>query len=249
MTRLYEILSLNNDEIDNYIEQRINDLNSSPSYDEISLTGDGSIYENWINTNTTYLPSGNRSKGFIIDNKIIKEFVLSIREYFGNIPLDKLMNKLTEQIIIKYFNMFTINYFGPNYDDDKRKKVYGYGLLNSIGENINLSELKEQNIARCIEKSAMLNQILNFLDIDSSLVLSTANKIGHAYCLINSQEKTYIADPNFYGRDELGKGIPYIFEINQNNNTTTFDPFEYGDKDSLKIEYTIPKQKGNKYGI
>ena len=54
MTRLYEILSLNNDEIDNYIEQRINDLNSSPSYDEISLTGDGSIYENWINTNTTY---------------------------------------------------------------------------------------------------------------------------------------------------------------------------------------------------
>jgi hypothetical protein len=139
--------------------------------------------------------------------------------------------------------MYVINYFGSQYDDKKRKEIYGYGLLNSIGENIDVSSLKGLDVARCIEKSATLNQILNFLDIDSSLVVSEANNVGHAYCLVNTEEKNIVVDPNFYGTDTNGKGIPYIFEIDKQDNSFSFDPSLFGDYDSLKVNYSFPSEK------
>ena len=244
MNRMFELLSLEDDKIDLYIDARLSELNISDDYEEITLSDDGgNIYPNWINTNTTYLPSGNRSKGFKIDKQFIKDFIIDTKEKFGKIPLDRLKERLNENTIINWFNMYVINYFGSQYDDKKRKEIYGYGLLNSIGENIDVSSLKGLDVARCIEKSAALNQILNFLDIDSSLVVSEANNVGHAYCLVNTEEKNIVVDPNFYGTDTNGKGIPYIFEIDIQDNSCSFDPSLFGDYDSLKVNYSFPSEK------
>jgi len=243
MDIIFELITLEEDKIDYYINARLFELNNADSYEEISLSDDGNIYPNWININTTYLPSGIRSKGFKIDKKFIKEFIIDAKDKFGKIPLEKLKGRLTEYTLIKWFNMYVINYFGSQYDEMKRKEIYGYGSLNSIGESINISELKGLNVARCIEKSAALNQILNFLDINSSLVLSEANSVGHAYCLVNTNGKYLIVDPNFYGTDANGKGIPYIFEIDPHSNFCSFDPSMLGDNESLKINYSFPSQK------
>lgn len=244
MNKVYEIINLNDNEIDSYINERLSELNSKTAYDEISLSDDsGTIYQNWINTTTPYLPSGNRSKGFVIDQEFIKDFILDIKKNFGHISVDKLMLKLNEEMLIKWFNMYVINYFGAGYNEDRRKEIYGYGSLNSIGETLNISDLKGLNVSRCIEKSASLNQILNFLGIDSSLVVSLANEVGHAYCLVNINNHYFIVDPNFYGQDENGKGIPYIFEIDPSSNPCSFDPFAYGDQTSPKVDYDFPKAK------
>lgn len=243
MNRLFELILLEDDKIDSYINARLSELNISDDYEEISLSDDGNIYSNWINTNTMYLPSGNRSKGFKIDVKFIKNFIIDTKEKFGKIPLDRLKERLNEDTLIKWFNMYVIDYFGSQYDEIKRKEIYGYGLLNSIGEKIDISNLKGLNVARCIEKSAALNQILNFLDIDSSLVIAEANNVGHAYCLVNTDEKNYVVDPNFYGSDANGKGIPYIFEIDPHNDSCSFDPSIFGDNDALKVNYSFPSQK------
>jgi hypothetical protein len=244
MNRMFELLLLEDDKIDLYIDARLSELNISDDYEEITLSDDGgNIHPNWINTNTTYLPSGNRPKGFKIDKQFIKDFIIDTKEKFGKIPLDRLKERLNENTIINWFNMYVINYFGSQYDDKKRKEIYGYGLLNSIGENIDVSSLKGLDVARCIEKSATLNQILNFLDIDSSLVVSEANNVGHAYCLVNTEEKNIVVDPNFYGTDTNGKGIPYIFEIDKQDNSFSFDPSLFGDYDSLKVNYSFPSEK------
>ena len=183
MNRMFEILLLEEDKIDYYINARLSELNVDDIYEDVSLSDDGNIYPGWINTNTMYLPSGNRSKGFKIDKQFIKDFIIDTKDKFGKIPLEKLKERLTEDTIIKWFNMYVIMYFGEKYDERKRKEIYGYGSLNSIGQSLDVSALKGLNVARCIEKASGLNQILNFLNIDSSLVLSEANGIGHAYCL------------------------------------------------------------------
>jgi len=244
VNRMFELLLLEDDKIDYYINARLSELNKSDDYEEITLSDDGgNIYPNWINTNTSYLPSGNRSKGFKIDKQFIKDFIIDTKEKFGKIPMDKLKERLTEETLINWFNMYVINYFGSQYDEAKRKEIYGYGSLNSVGENIDISSIKGLDVARCIEKSAALNQILNFLDINSSLVVADANNVGHAYCLVNFDEKDYVVDPNFYGADASGKGIPYFFEVNTDNNSFSFDPSLYGDNESLKINYNFPSEK------
>ena len=88
-----------------------------------------------------------------------------------------------------------------------------------------------------------LNEILNFLEIDSSLVLSEANNIGHAYCLVNTNGKYLIVDPNFYGQDKDGNSVPYIFEIKPHNNLCSFDPSQFGDDESLKVSYNFPSER------
>lgn len=244
MNRLFELIALEDDKIDYYIGVRLSELNTVDSYEEISLSDDdGNIYPTWININTTYLPSGIRSKGFRIDMQFIKDFIIDTKDKFGKIPLENLKEGLTEDTLIKWFNMYVINYFGSQYDERKRKEIYGYGSLNSIGENLDISHLKGLNVARCIEKSAALNQILNFLDINSSLVLSEANGVGHAYCLVKTNGKYIIVDPNFYGTNANRKVIPYIFEIDPHSNSCSFDPSMFGDDKALKINYSIPNQR------
>lgn len=244
MEELFIVLNLDEREIDSYINNRLNALNTDYNYEDVSLSNNsGNIYPNWINTNITYLPSGIRSKGFKIDFQFIKDFIKDIKDKFGQIPTDILRQKLNESALINWFNLYIINYFGAGYNEIKRKEVYGYGALNSIGKTLNISDLKGLNIARCIEKSSALNEILNFLGINSSLVLSEANGVGHAYCLVNTNNQYFIVDPNFYGKAPYGNGIPYIFEINPYDKVVSFDPSVFGDDEALKINYSFPSEK------
>ena len=244
MNEMLKIISLKENEIDTYVEKRLFELDNTTNYKKISLSDDGgNIYNEWINPETPYLPSGYRSKGFKIDKKFFEELVGDIKTKFGQVPEERLVSKVNENFLIKWLNMYTIVYFGGDYDERKRKEIYGYGSLNSIGKTIDISELKGQNVARCLEISSALNSAYKFLGIDSSLVLSKANGVGHAYCLVNSENKRMIVDPNFYGLDENNKGIPCIFDFDINSKSCIYDPKEHGDVYTPRVDYEFPYHK------
>lgn len=72
MEELIKILSLSDYDVEQYVDNKITNLDSiSSDINEVALE-DGEIYKGWINTNASYLPSGNRSKGF----KLTKQFYI-----------------------------------------------------------------------------------------------------------------------------------------------------------------------------
>lgn len=240
MEELIKILNTSDNDIEQYVDGRIEYLNSlSSNIEEVSLgEDDGEIYEGWINTNVSYLPSGTRSKGFKLTKQFYIDFCKAIKENFGQYDITVVKSKFNSERLIKWINLYLPIYFGEICDDDFRKDIYGYGKLSSIGETLNIEEIKGKKVARCIEKSGGFNGLANFIGIDCSLVVSDAtvggNTTGHAYCLLQGDEKSRICDPNFFDEtvDENGKrkSIPFIFDLDTNNrnNSVTFNSGELG---------------------
>ena len=89
------------------------------------------------------------------------------------------------------------------------------------------------------------------MGIECSLILSEATfenaTTGHAYCLITENGKYKICDPNFYGINNAGKSVPFIFtfDANNTNNKVTFNPNELGAiaGNCSSIEYDFPWSK------
>lgn len=46
---------------------------------------------------------------------------MDIQKNFGK---DRLMLKLNEEMLIKWFNIYVINYFDTVYDEDRLKEIY-----------------------------------------------------------------------------------------------------------------------------
>lgn len=252
MEELIKILSLDDDAVLNYVKERISELDfSSENEIEVSLgENEGEIYRGWLNTNTTYLPSGNRSKGFKMTEKFYLEWVYYLRNFFKSVNLESIKQKFDNERLVKLMWTYSVVYFGGGSSEDKRKEIFGYGKLNSIGKSLPIDSLKNENVARCSETSASLNGIANFMGIDSSLILSYAkyndSTIGHAYCLIRDNETYKICDPNFTVLNNDGKTIYFIFDININGkDDIVFDAGEFGDKNQTKVEYMFPWNKFN----
>lgn len=171
-----KILSLEENELESYVCDKCKDLNSKSIKKEISLNdGEKNVNRGWINQDSTYLPSGNRSKGFKISNSFLLDYCQYLRSTLGKIDTKELEKNLTDYKLLHMIDLYQILYFGVGYDEVKRKKIFDYGNLNSIGETLQIEELKNQGVARCIEKSACFNALSNFLGLDSSLVLSDAS--------------------------------------------------------------------------
>ena len=171
-----KILSLEENELESYVRDKCKELNSKSIEKEVSLNaGEQNVNRGWINQNSTYLPSGNRSKGFKISNSFLLDYCQYLRSTLGKIDTKKLEENLTDCKLLHMIDLYQTLYFGDGYDEVKRKEIFGYGNLNSIGESLQIEELKNQGVARCIEKSACFNALSNFLGLDSSLVLSDAS--------------------------------------------------------------------------
>lgn len=240
---VFKILELDNDELKGYVDKKINSLNKNTKECEISLEeNEKKAYKQWINTNTTYLPSGNRSKGFKITNEFFLDWCKYLRENLGRINTEKLKVTLTDDKMIQLINMYQSVYFGEQCIEKNRKEIFGYGNLNSIGETLNIEDLKNKNVARCIEKSGGFNALANFIGFNSSLVVSDASinslTSGHAYCVIKTDNRIILCDPNFFGVTSDQKRVPFIFEITGKKNQ--FDSKEYGDSKSQVITYDFP---------
>lgn len=250
MEELIKILNLSDYDVEQYVDNKITNLDSiSSNINEVALE-DGKIYKGWINTNASYLPSGNRSKGFKLTKQFYIDFVNYIKQSLGNTDINVIKTRFSPDKLIKLINVYMTMYFGNEYNDDVRKKIFGYGSINSIGETLDIDTLKGKNVARCIEKSGGFNGLANFMGIDCSLVLSDAtvenNTTGHAYCLIKENEKYKICDPNFFSPYGDGtRSIPFIFDLDTNidEKRITFDSGKLGAINPTVIEYDFPWNK------
>lgn len=243
MNDFLSIVQMSDNDIVNYVNMKIITLNSSLSYDDISLGDEGIIYPGWVNIDTVYRPSGYRSKGFIFTKDFYIEYCKFIRDNFGNIDIKKLSSNINNTIIIKAINLFINYYFGEGYNEERRKEIYCHGNWQVADESINISTIKNENVARCIEKAAAFNGIANMIGLESSLVLSDAKlndgeKIGHAYCLLNLNGKYIICDSTFSGRNNENRGIPFIFDLN--SETVVLDSGKFGDVEPKIVEYDFP---------
>lgn len=253
MDELIKILELSDDGIEQYVTQRLMILNSMhPDSIEVSMGEvSGEIYKGWLNTNCVYLPSGIRSKGFVLTKQFYSDWCHFLRQIFEGIDIHKIKKtKQNEDNLIEEINVYQTNYFGYTSDNSLRKEIYGYGQLNSIGKTLNIEILKDKNVARCIEKSAGFNGIANFMGFDCSLVLSFAsdgaNTGGHAYCFIKDNEKYKLCDPNFLGSNNSDELISFIFDMDINSqNNLIFDSGKRGDLRPVIIEYYFPWNKFN----
>lgn len=196
---IVKILSLDESELENYVCDKCKDLNSKSAVKELSLNdGEQNVNRGWINQDSTYLPSGNRSKGFKISNSFLIDYCKYLKSTLGKIDPTKLKENLTDYKLLQMINMYQTIYFGDGYNEMKRREIFGHGKLNSVGETLQIDKLKNQGVARCIEKSACFNALSNFLGLDSSLVLSDAslnnsdNKV-RACILCSKIIKRYVA--------------------------------------------------------
>ena len=243
MDDFLNIVQMSDDDIVSYVNGKMLGLNSSISYDDISLGDEGVIYSGWINLDTVYRPSGYRSKGFIFTKDFYIDWCKFIRENFGMIDIKKLSSNINDTIIIKAIHLFINYYFGEGYNEERRKEIYCHGNWQVANESINISTIKNENVARCIEKAAAFNGIANTIGLDCSLVLSDAklnggDKIGHAYCLLNLNGKYIICDSTFSGRNNTNRGIPFIFDLN--GEKVVFDSGKFGDIEPKTVEYDFP---------
>lgn len=244
---IFRILELDDDKIEDYVTEKIQFLNKDTKECEIFLDeNDKQAYKGWINTNSTYLPSGNRAKGFKITSDFFMDWCKYLKESLGKINPEKLKSALTDDKMIQIINMYQSLYFGEKCISEDRDDIFGYGALNSIGETLNIEDLKNKNVARCIEKSGGFNALANFVGLNSSLVLSDASinnsTAGHAYCIVKTDNKTVLCDPNFFGANsDRTRRIPFIFEFN--GKKSQFNSREYGDINSQIITYDFPFKK------
>ena len=266
LTRFFELCDLDGQNLESYVNKVCDELDRNANEcEEVSLGNESIIYNNWINSDVTYLPSGERSKGFKLDRQVIIEFLTTAftkknkfyelkDKFFSNTLSTEEKNYLIGKVegYLVAINLFPAIYFGPSCEDEKRKQIFGYGSLNSAGQTLNLSELKGQNVARCIEKASTVNALLNFLGYDSSLVLSDASlgeeTTGHAYCLIDLDDKYKILDPTFIYADQNKKGNVYIFDLDEKNEKCEFDPKTIGGE-GYKVVYDFPFDKIKKHKI
>ena len=174
---IIHIISLPESELEKYVSDKCDALNTKSIMKEIYLNkGEQSnVNRGWINLESTYLTSSQLSKGFKISKSFFIDWCKLLKSSLGKSDFESLKIKLTEDTVLKLVDYYQATYFGSDYDENKRKEIYGYGSLNSLGQALEIDELKNKNVARCIEKSACFNAIVNFSGLDSYLILSNAS--------------------------------------------------------------------------
>ena len=101
MGELIKILRMSDSDIEQYVDNRITNLDFiSSDIDEVALE-EGEIYKGWINTNVSYLPSGNRSKGFKLTKQFYIDFVNYIKKSLGTADISVIKNKFSSEKLIK----------------------------------------------------------------------------------------------------------------------------------------------------
>ncbi|HCC07040.1 MAG TPA: hypothetical protein DEP72_02575 [Clostridiales bacterium] len=205
-------------EISEYAKRRRNELDSVVPTDLIGLGSCVKEIKGWVNSKTKFAPSAFRSKGFNLDSDLLYiEWIKYIKETLDDIDLDDLNGKedILSGVVLHQISTFILDKFGSAGDRSMRKKLYDGNLLQ---EPLCIDELVGKNVVRCIESSAVYNNVAVFTGMDSSIILTQAKKdeieTGHALCKVHSQGQHYLCEPSFWLQTTEGISpcIAYISE-------------------------------------
>ncbi len=207
-----EIINLDEDKIDEWINQRINFLENTTTEDrdEISLTSYILRRAKGEKDNTEvhgYIPKTTRLKkesfelaGFVLDDiSYYKQVIDFIREAKDNNIINTEKNMVNNNYIMQIIQCTIINYLGLYSNESKRNTLYNSRA--DIDNNIlSIKEFKRNGSAMCAEKSSMAQNILAFLGYDPMMIygyMSTdkgINNEAHAYNCIIRNGKAMLVD-------------------------------------------------------
>lgn len=160
--------------------------------------------------------------------------------YISLIKRIQKLDDLSFDSIMKAVYMATKDFFGgiENVDGEKRKKYYLH--LGDMGKEGKVSDLKGKNIAACVERAALSQNLLHLLGIDSvyktSQVKNAESTEVHAYNLVAYEGKYYIFDATIPRIDEKGEITPIITEISKEDFEKLSHPLHEDDV-SVKTEF------------
>lgn len=142
----------------------------------------------------------------------------------------------------------TVEYFGTTENAIEARQVYYEEHdVYSEEEKGRISDFKGKNMAACMERAALAQNLMKFLGIDSTLKVSQINVDGkddiHAFNLVEADGKYYIFDATIPVVNENRGVTPIITEIPEQAYKEMINPFH---KDDIAIEAEFDSLRGHR---
>lgn len=193
-----EIETLEGNDLKEYVISRILWLEKRTKEQKLGITDDNkilSIYKGYISSNSP-IKSSKSAEAFYLDNiNIYYDFIRQYKEHINEDDLLKMFQDLQ--------NYFT-DTFGLMGSQKKRNEVYceySSELQNKLfDEGLSVHKLTEKGAAMCLERSAILQNILSLLGLNSYFIYGKLEKISinntsselHSYNIVKITKDDYL---------------------------------------------------------
>lgn len=193
-----EIETLDGSDLKEYVISRILWLEKRAKEQKLGITDDNkilSIYKGYISSNSP-IKSSKSAEAFYLDNiNIYYDFIKQYKEHINEDDLLKMFQDLQ--------NYFT-DTFGLMGSQKKRNEVYceySSELQNKLfDEGLSVHKLTEKGAAMCLERSAILQNILSLLGLNSYFIYGKLEKISinntsselHSYNIVKITKDDYL---------------------------------------------------------
>lgn len=209
----------NNEEIEQFIKQRIEELEELSAETTVGQNHTDSFRE-YISKKTHYKAAMNFGNTECPD--LIYDDITPYR-----MLVEMINNKWYDEMTLFTDIFFVIDRYLPsNYDDGVRQCTY----WNNVGNQLSIQTIRENKCAFCSEKAGMAHNLFKFLGIDSEVICGFRNNEPHAYNFVY---------PNGYGNEPMVLYDPSFFvNFTNQNETNSFGFF----KIFRKEEYGLLKE-------
>lgn len=194
-----EICALDGDSLKEYVINRILWLEKRTKEQKLGITDDNkilSVYKGYISSNSP-IKSSKSATAFYLDNiNIYYDFIKQYKEHINEEDLLKMFQDLQ--------NYFT-DTFGLMGSQKKRNEVYceySSELQNKLFdvEGLSVHKLTEKGAAMCLERSAILQNILSLLGLNSYFIYGKLEKFCvdkitselHSYNIVKITNDDYL---------------------------------------------------------
>ncbi len=194
-----EIKNLTGDNLKEYVINRILWLEKRTKSQKLGITEDNkvlSVYKGYISSNSP-IKSSKSAEAFYLDNiNIYYDFIEQYKNHINEDDLLKMFQDLQ--------NYFT-DTFGLTGSQKKRNEVYCeysselQGKIFDV-EGLSVHKLTEKGAAMCLERSAILQNILSLLGLNSYFIYGKLEKFGldditselHSYNIVKITKEDYL---------------------------------------------------------
>lgn len=209
---IQQIIDLKEDEVEEYIEQRLIELENTAVEDRDVISSVSYILRRAKgekeNTEVVgYIPSKTKLQKMQYDIAMFKlddkSFYRTVIDYIKEIDSKKIKqgDKINHNYIMNIIQCTLINYFGIKGNESRRIALYNSKDDVENDDNIlSIKDFKGNNTAMCLERSAVAQNILAFLGYNPMMVMGfLSNKKGivnegHAFNCIIRNEKGMLVD-------------------------------------------------------
>ena len=233
-----KIKELDDKSLKDYIVKRLLWLEQNTTVRKLGITEDDeiiSVYKGYISSNSP-IKSSKSAEAFYLDNiNIYYDFIVQYKMHINEEDLLKMFQDLQ--------NYFT-DTFGLTGSQKKRNEVYcehSIELQKNIADSelLSVHKLTEKGAAMCLERSAILQNILSLLGLNSYFIYGKLEKITidntdfelHSYNIVKITQDDYliydISNPLSLEQDQQKYYFPAINVISESDLNDLIDGCNY----------------------